>query len=109
MKKATLLLFLSMVSLVCLSQQKIEELKTASPGTYQFVFTDELSDPVSLNGSVLEWIEGNREETKTVYLQIREGVFVRIPSKEEIKAPDYELMSEYIVDADFKPILIQRK
>ena len=109
MKKATLLLFLSMVSLVCLSQQKIEELKTASPGTYQFVFTDELSDPVSLNGSVLEWIEGNREETKTVYLQIREGVFVRIPSKEEIKAPDYELMSEYIVDSDFKPILIQRK
>ena len=109
MKKATLLSFLSIVSLVCLSQQKIEELKTASPGTYQFVFTDELADPVSLNGSVLEWIEENREETKTVYLQLRDGIFVKIPSKEKIKAPDFELMSEYIMDPDFKPALIQKE
>ena len=109
MKKATLLSFLSLVSLVCLSQQKIEETKTASPGTYQFVFTDEFADPVSLNGSVLAWIEENRADHSLVTLRIKEGVFVRIPSKEEIKAPDYELMSEYIVDSDFKPILIQRK
>ena len=109
MKKATLLSFLSIVSLVCLSQQKIEELKTASPGTYQFVFVDELAAPVSLNESVLAWIEENREETKTVFLQLLEGIFVKIPSKEKIKGPDFELMSEYIVDPDFKPALIQKE
>ena len=109
MKKATLLSFLSLVSFVCLSQQKIEGLKTASPGTYQFVFTDELADPVSLNGAVLAWIEENREETKTVYLQLREGIFVKIPSKEKIKAPDFELMSEYIMDPEFKPVFIQKE
>ena len=109
MKKVTLLSFLSIVSLVCLSQQKIEGTKTASPGTYQFVFTDEFADPVSLNGSVLAWIEENREETKTVYLQLREGIFVKIPSKEKIKAPDFELMSEYFMDPDFKPVFIQKE
>ena len=109
MKKATLLSFLSLLSLVCLSQQKIEGLKTASSGTYQFVFTDEFADPVSLNGAVLAWIEENREETKTVYLQLREGIFVKIPSKEKIKAPDFELMSEYIMDPDFKPVFIQKE
>ena len=109
MKKATLLSFLSLVSLVCLSQQKIEGTKTASPGTYQFVFTDEFADPVSLNGAVLAWIEENREETKTVYLQLREGIFVKIPSKEKIKAPDFELMSEYLMDPDFKPVFIQKE
>ena len=109
MKKATLLSFLSNVSLVCLSQQKMEGTKTASPGTYQFVFTDEFADPVSLNGAVLAWIEENREETKTVYLQLREGIFVKIPSKEKIKAPDFELMSEYLMDPDFKPVFIQKE
>ena len=109
MKHLVILLSIVSISYLSYAQEKAENVELAQSGTYQFVFTENNKDPISISNSILKWIEENRADHSLVTLRIKEGVFVRIPSKEEIKAPDYELMSEYIVDADFKPILIQRK
>jgi len=109
MKKATILSALTIMSFVSLSQQKFEGIKSAAPGTYQFIFTDENSDPVNVNGSTLRWIEENREENRTVFLKLREGTYVKVPPSQRIKQSDFEWLTEYIVDPGFKPILIQRE
>lgn len=68
--------------------------KKAAPGTYQFVIRDTKKEFVYTD-ELLIIIEEKRKDHEEISVPLNKQVDVIIPSREQIKAPDFKPMAEF--------------
>jgi hypothetical protein len=66
-------------------------------GTYQIVLKPGM-DKIDIPAEFLLKIENKREQNNIVYLTYKEGIKIRIFSKNEIQAPGFQPHEEYVYE-----------
>lgn len=75
--------------------------KSATTGTYQFIFRDRISEEsIVLSDIQLAKLESLRDDIKTVYIRFSEATTIMLPSKQDINDPLFVPLTSniYIVE-----------